>query len=122
MTASVSELVTNPWSRCELCDVQVHSRRDGVNHPCGHTAAAVSMCPTWRGGLAGKCLCRHEAAAAEALQDALEEGDRAAIAERGASRVIEQAERWRPNLWCWIAFAVLVALVLGSLATLGTGR
>lgn len=119
MTAVVLKLVPNPWVCCDACGDEVHSRTGGRNAPCGCVASATSACPPWDPVV--DCPCGNRDAA-DALQEALETGDAAVLAERRVAAMIEQAERWRPNLWSWLMFAALVLLIAGALTTLGTGQ
>lgn len=113
--AEVYRLVTDPHVFCASCHEPVHCRRvDGRNLPCMCFAGTETRCT---GG--DPCACVRDA---DALQAALEMSDAEVMAQRRAAALARQAEQWRPTLVAWVLFALTALLILGALATLGTGR
>lgn len=76
MTADVVEPIRNPWAFCTECGGPVNRRRGDRNWPCECVADVGSVCETW--DEFGECLCGKpgEIAAADALQEALEDQER----------------------------------------------
>lgn len=124
--------VVNPWAFCTECGGNVDSRAAGRNLPCGCLADVGSACPTW--DLWFGCRCSDvdvdELEAASALQEALEDEERALACDamvvsllddavervrtplRPEDPLLEQAGRWRAVLG-WAALVVALLMLLG---------
>jgi hypothetical protein len=116
--------VLNPWAYCGGCGDPVDGRSRGQNVPCGCAAPVGSYCPTWAPDYG--CCCAHqlrparaEQEAAEALQEALEEQERALAPApvEAADQLVADARRLKAYL-SWAAFVVAL-LVLMALWTPG---
>lgn len=108
---SLYRLVTEANVFCAECGHPVHCRRvDGRNLPCLCFAGTVTGC----------VACDIDQA--ERFQDLLEMSDAEAMAQRRTDALLRRADQWRPNLWCWVGFTVMVAVLLaGSYLTLSIG-